>query len=87
MNTVCLCQNCSNTIFLNQAVSAASVFTDRLCIASKGKFNGQLSAAELMSCDPYDTGCHGGDPMSAFKFFETHGIVTGGDYKSHEVYN
>lgn len=73
-------------IVLNQAVSSASVFTDRLCIASKGQFNVQLSAAELMSCDPNDTGCHGGDPMSAFKFFETHGIVTGGDYKSHEVY-
>lgn len=74
-------------IVLNQAVSSASVFTDRLCIASKGQFNGQLSAAELMSCDPYDGGCDGGDLTTAFTFFETHGIVTGGDYKSYEVNN
>lgn len=74
-------------IVLIQAVSSASVFTDRLCIASKGQFNGQLSAAELMSCTRDDEGCGGGNVMQAFKFLETHGIVTGGDYNSHEVNN
>lgn len=70
--------------FFIQAVSSASVFTDRLCIASKGKFNSQLSALDVLSCGPGD-GCEGGSHIAAFKLFESVGIVTGGDYNSHEV--
>nr|QOV03087.1 cathepsin B2 [Dysdercus peruvianus] len=65
------------------AVSSASVFSDRLCIASKGQFVMPLSEEELLTCcaDCGD-GCDGGSTISAWNYFEYHGIVTGGDYKS-----
>ncbi|KAG8301347.1 cathepsin B-like isoform X2 [Homalodisca vitripennis] len=67
------------------AVSAASVLTDRMCIASKAKFTAQLSARELMTCCSHcGDGCNGGYDDQAWKYFHHHGIVTGGDYGSHE---
>ncbi|KAG8301350.1 cathepsin B-like [Homalodisca vitripennis] len=67
------------------AVGAAAAFTDRYCIASKMAFNGHLSAEELLSCC-YECGdgCNGGFSDMAWGYFESNGIVTGGDYHSHE---
>ncbi|XP_075215425.1 cathepsin B-like cysteine proteinase [Lycorma delicatula] len=67
------------------AVAAASAFTDRLCIATKGKFNGHLSAHELLSCcTSCGDGCQGGYSDNAWNYLKTHGIVTGGDYNSRQ---
>lgn len=69
-----------------QAVSAASVFSDRLCIASRGVVAKSLSAEQLNSCCyRCGHGCDGGIPEGAWYFFSRHGIVTGGDYGSFEV--
>ncbi|KAG8301351.1 hypothetical protein J6590_055119 [Homalodisca vitripennis] len=64
------------------AVAAAAVFTDRYCIASNMAFNGHLSAAELLCCcNSCGSGCGGGWPDFAWQYFESDGIVTGGDYQ------
>nr|BAN20372.1 cathepsin B [Riptortus pedestris] len=65
------------------AVAAASAFSDRLCIASKGKFKSALSANELLSCcTDCGYGCDGGFPVEAWEYFKEVGIVTGGGYNS-----
>lgn len=69
-----------------QAVSAASVFSDRLCIATLGAVARNLSAEHVNTCCyRCGHGCDGGNPESAWYFFRRHGIVTGGDYGSNEV--
>ncbi|XP_014244565.1 cathepsin B-like [Cimex lectularius] len=65
------------------AVAAASAFSDRLCIATSGKFKLPLSAEELLSCcDECGAGCDGGYPPVAWEFFRDNGVVTGGDYNT-----
>ncbi|VVC29644.1 Cysteine peptidase, cysteine active site,Peptidase C1A, papain C-terminal,Cysteine peptidase [Cinara cedri] len=67
------------------AVSAASVFSDRLCIASGGAVAKNLSAEHLNNCCyRCGHGCDGGFPEGAWAFFARHGIVTGGAYGSNE---
>ncbi|KAG8301348.1 hypothetical protein J6590_055116 [Homalodisca vitripennis] len=67
------------------AVAAAAAFTDRCCIATKTAFNGHLSAEELLCCcSSCGLGCDGGYDDEAWTYFSTNGIVTGGDYHSHE---
>nr|CAC87118.1 cathepsin B-like protease [Nilaparvata lugens] len=67
------------------AVSVAAAFADRLCIASNAKWNGHISSRELMSCCSYcGFGCEGGFPDAAWVFIKRHGLVTGGDYHSHD---
>nr|XP_018899985.1 PREDICTED: cathepsin B-like cysteine proteinase 4 isoform X2 [Bemisia tabaci] len=67
------------------AVSVASVIADRTCIASDGKFTSPISAQEIMSCcTKCGYGCEGGWPDKAFKFYQKHGVSTGGDYDSKE---
>lgn len=62
------------------------MFSDRLCIASEGEININMSAENLLSCCAYcGQGCDGGYPDMAWKYIQSHGIVTGGDYGSHEV--
>lgn len=69
-----------------QAVAAAGALTDRVCIATNGKFTMPLSSEELLACcATCGNGCNGGDPFQAWLFFATNGLVTGGDYKSNEV--
>ncbi|CAH1405466.1 unnamed protein product [Nezara viridula] len=65
------------------AVAAAGAFTDRLCIATNGKFTLPLSSEELLACcSSCGDGCNGGYPSAAWKYFASNGLVTGGDYKS-----
>jgi len=65
------------------AVSAAEVSTDRTCIHGNAAFDNQLSAEQIMSCcQACGQGCNGGYPISAMEYWQTTGVVTGGDYDS-----
>ncbi|XP_015371589.1 PREDICTED: cathepsin B-like cysteine proteinase 4 isoform X2 [Diuraphis noxia] len=67
------------------AFGTSSAFADRLCVATNGDFNELLSAEELtFCCHSCGFGCHGGDPIKAWKYFRKHGLVTGGNYESNE---
>ena len=60
------------------AVEAAS---DRICIESKGAYQPMLSAEDLLSCcDSCGDGCDGGYPSAAWSWFQSPGVVTGGNY-------
>jgi cathepsin B len=63
------------------AVSTTSAMSDRLCIASNGKIQTQISALDLMACCA-DCGyqCQGGWPDEAWYKFSQDGIVTGSNY-------
>ncbi|KAE8573219.1 Cat27 [Halyomorpha halys] len=57
------------------AVAAAGAFTDRVCIATKGKFTTPLSAEELLACCTFcGHGCKGGNPYEAWMFFVSNGL-------------
>jgi cathepsin B len=67
------------------AFGAVSAMSDRFCIASKGKVNFHVSAEDLLSCcDSCGYGCNGGFPPQAWSFFDRTGLVSGGNYDSHE---
>ncbi|XP_029341239.1 cathepsin B-16A isoform X3 [Acyrthosiphon pisum] len=67
------------------AFGTSSAFADRLCVATDGDFNELLSAEELtFCCHTCGNGCNGGYPIKAWKYFSSHGLVTGGNYKSGE---
>lgn len=73
-------------VFFLQAVSAAAVFSDRLCIVTDGAVAKNLSAEHVNNCCyRCGQGCDGGFPEGAWYFFARHGIVTGGGYHSGEV--
>ena len=58
--------------------------TDRICIHSNGENKFRLSAEDLLTCcDSCGFGCNGGYPESAWQFFVSDGIVTGGAYGTH----
>ncbi|XP_014244381.1 cathepsin B-like cysteine proteinase 3 [Cimex lectularius] len=66
------------------AVAAATTFSDRYCIFSKGNFSKPFSSYHLLTCcEKCGDGCNGGLDYKAWEFFEENGIVTGGDYHSH----
>ena len=56
------------------AVGAAAALSDRLCIASHGRFKLQLSSQAMLDCDSHDGGCEGGFLDNAWAFFVTHGV-------------
>lgn len=67
------------------AFGAASSMSDRICIASKGKANAHISAEDLLSCcDECGDGCNGGFPEAAWTYYQSTGLVTGGQYNSHQ---
>ncbi|KAM3137095.1 hypothetical protein pb186bvf_010823 [Paramecium bursaria] len=64
------------------AVSAASVLSDRYCIAFKQ--HNPFSSQELLECCDFcgnDNDCDGGYPVTSFKYATLYGIVTGSGYK------
>ncbi|CAI4223637.1 unnamed protein product [Auanema sp. JU1783] len=67
------------------AFAAAEAMSDRTCIASNAKVNPTLSADDILSCcgSACGNGCKGGYPIQAFKFWNSHGVCTGGLYGSH----
>lgn len=55
-------------------------------MATNGKVNQQISAEELaFCCDECGDGCDGGYPIRAWKYFNQHGVVTGGAYNTTDV--
>lgn len=67
------------------AFGAVEAMSDRICIASGGKINAHISAEDLLSCCwMCGMGCNGGFPRSAWTYFRTSGLVTGGQYHSHQ---
>jgi len=63
------------------AFGAVEAATDRVCIQSKGASKPHFSATDLLACcDECGDGCNGGDPGSAWSWFTTTGVVTGGNY-------
>ncbi|XP_025198391.1 cathepsin B-like cysteine proteinase 3 [Melanaphis sacchari] len=65
------------------AHATTGAFADRLCIATNGEFNELISAEELtFCCHLCGFGCNGGNPLRAWKYFRSHGIVTGGNYNT-----
>lgn len=72
--------------FLDQAVAVASTITDRLCIHSGGRIGTHISEQDLLTCcTNCGSGCDGGDPAEAWKYWKKYGIVSGGAYGSAQV--
>ncbi|UYV64283.1 CTSB, partial [Cordylochernes scorpioides] len=64
------------------AHGAAEAMSDRICIASKGKIQVEVSAQDLTSCcDECGYGCEGGISLEAWKYWKKSGIVSGGLYR------
>jgi cathepsin B len=65
------------------AVAAAEAMSDRICISSNGNEKVDISAADLMSCcQMCGSGCNGGFPNAAWRYYQNTGLVTGGNYGS-----
>lgn len=63
------------------AFGAVEAMSDRICIASNNRIQVSLSADDLLSCcKSCGFGCHGGDPLSAWRYWVTNGIVTGSNF-------
>jgi len=60
------------------AFGSVEVMSARLCIQSEGAVQRQLSAQHLVSCALGGRGCDGGQPLAAWNYFQSDGIVTGG---------
>jgi len=59
--------------------------SDRICIASKGNQQVEVSAEDLVSCcDSCGFGCEGGYPSAAWQYWVDTGLVTGGLYNSNK---
>ncbi|KAL3106643.1 hypothetical protein niasHT_012019 [Heterodera trifolii] len=65
------------------AVSVASVITDRICIASDGAQRANISALDLLSCEPHSFGCRGGWEDKAFEHYVKRGLCTGSDFEAN----
>jgi len=67
------------------AFGAVEAMSDRICIASNGAQNAHISAEDLVSCcTSCGFGCDGGFPQSAWTYYKSTGLVTGGNYNSKE---
>jgi len=67
------------------AFGASEAMSDRICIASNGAKNAHISAEDLVSCCvTCGFGCDGGYPEAAWEHFQHTGLVTGGNYNSHQ---
>jgi len=64
------------------AVAAASVFSDRKCIASNGAVQTSFSGLDTLSCctGSCGSGCDGGYPNRAWSWLVKTGVVSGGSY-------
>lgn len=67
------------------AIASASVISDRLCIKSHGKIKSLVSSSHIISCCKNCGGCKGGLPSSAFDFWITSGVVTGGKFSDNKT--
>jgi len=58
------------------AMAAATTFAGRMCIASKGAFDKQLSTQYIIGCDVTTLGCNGGLLQSVWNFLHENGTTT-----------
>mmetsp|Transcript_16265 Transcript_16265/g.28092 ORF Transcript_16265/g.28092 Transcript_16265/m.28092 type:complete len:360 (+) Transcript_16265:63-1142(+) len=58
------------------AFSASEVLSDRFAIGSDNKVNVVLSPQDLVSCDPYDKGCNGGQLPTVWHYLSKVGAVS-----------
>ncbi|VDN51783.1 unnamed protein product [Dracunculus medinensis] len=67
------------------AIAAVEAMSDRICIASNQTKQVMLSARDLLSCcSKCSNGCSdAGDPIAAWEYWNTEGIVTGSDFASN----
>ncbi|XP_053204031.1 cathepsin B-like [Panonychus citri] len=82
--------NCTSTRLIRDQGSCGSCWafgsveamSDRICIASKGKIQVDLSAEDVLDCcEDCGFGCGGGDPGEAWNYFQASGVVSGGLYQ------
>ncbi|KAL5014825.1 hypothetical protein ScPMuIL_009095 [Solemya velum] len=68
------------------AFGAVEAMTDRICVRSNGTLQFHISAEDLLSCCRLTCGqgCNGGYPSSAWHYFRRDGLVTGGQYNTHQ---
>ncbi|GMR38753.1 hypothetical protein PMAYCL1PPCAC_08948, partial [Pristionchus mayeri] len=68
------------------AMATGEIISDRICIASGGAQQFNISSDDIMSCCGLTcrSGCGGGNPLAAMKFFVSHGVVTGPNYEDHQ---
>jgi len=63
------------------AFGSVEAMSDRICIASDGKDTTHLSAEDVTSCCHLgDMGCNGGVPSTVYTYYQSQGIVDGGNY-------
>ncbi|ULT88063.1 hypothetical protein L3Y34_007334 [Caenorhabditis briggsae] len=65
------------------AFSTAEVISDRICIATKGTQQPTISPTDMLACcgRSCGDGCEGGYPIQAFRWWNSRGVVTGGDFR------
>lgn len=72
------------------AFSSVEAMSDRICIFSKGKSQPRISPTDVLSCcQTCGSGCQGGFPGMAYRYWQRNGIVTGdlfGDKKTCQPY-
>jgi cathepsin B len=67
------------------AFGAVEAMSDRVCIASSGAQNVHISAEDLVACcDECGFGCDGGFPQTAWSYYKSDGLVTGGNYNTKQ---
>ena len=68
------------------AHGTTEALNDRICIATGGAYTTLLSVADTTGCcnerECSSMGCNGGQVGTPWKWFESTGVVTGGDYGS-----
>lgn len=66
------------------AHGTTEALNDRLCIATDGAFTDLLSVSDTTGCcnflQCFSMGCNGGQVGTPWDWFESKGVVTGGDY-------
>jgi len=67
------------------AFGAVTAMSDRLCIHSNGNSQVHVSSENLLACCySCGFGCNGGFPGAAWSYWKTKGLVSGGQYGTHQ---
>ncbi|RZC38574.1 Peptidase C1 and/or Propeptide C1 domain containing protein [Asbolus verrucosus] len=70
------------------AVASAAVISDRMCIENKGKIAPHISSEDILrccrGCCRSPNPCAGGDMRKAMVYWVQYGVVSGGEFRSHE---